>query len=73
MNKKDLVANVIIDSHIMIDNLNQMNKDIEWLEKELKVKGYRDNDKILLATLDINEKLVVYEKNSNLEPHNVLE
>ena len=65
MNKKDLVANVIIDSHIMIDNLNQMNKDIEWLEKELKVKGYRDNDKILLATLDINEKLVVYEKNSN--------
>lgn len=71
--KKDLVANVIIDSKIMMDNLNQMNKNIDWLEQELKVKGYRDKDKILLATLDINEKLVVYEKNNNLEPHNILE
>ena len=36
-----------------------MNKTEEWLEQELKIKGYRDLKKILLATLDINEKLTI--------------
>ena len=31
---------------------------------ELKIKGYRNLDKILLATLDNNNKLIVYEKNT---------
>ena len=71
--RTDLVANIIIDSKILINNLKNMNKTEEWLEKELKVKGYRDLNKILLATLDINEKLTIYEKNVNLEPNKVLE
>ena len=50
-----------------------MNKTEEWLEQELKIKGYRDLDKILLATLDIYDKLIVYEKNQNIEPFKVLE
>lgn len=71
--RTDLVANIIIDSKILINNLKNMNKTEEWLEKELKIKGYRDLNKILLATLDINEKLTIYEKNVNLEPNKVLE
>lgn len=71
--KKDLVANVIIDSKVLFDNLKNMNKTEEWLEQELKIKGYRDLDKILLATLDINDKLIIYEKNKNIEPLKVLE
>ena len=71
--RTDLVANIIIDSKILINNLKNMNKTEEWLEKELKIKGYRDLNKILLATLDINEKLTIYEKNINLEPNKVLE
>lgn len=71
--KKDLVANVIIDSKILYDNLKNMNKTEEWLKQELKIKGYRDLEKILLVTLDINEKLTIYEKNKNLEPNKVLE
>ena len=71
--RTDLVANIIIDSKILINNLKNMNKTEEWLEQELKIKGYRDLNKILLATLDINEKLTIYEKNENLEPNKVLE
>ena len=71
--KKDLVANIIIDTKIMTKNLENMHKKIDWLEQELKVKGYRDTAKILLATLDINDKLIVYEKNQTTPIHEVLE
>ena len=69
---QDLCANVIIDGRIMMKNLNNMNKSKQWLLKELKVKGYNLED-ILLATLDINEKLTVYENNHRIKIKNVLE
>ena len=71
--KQGLVANVIIDSKIMKNNLKNMNKNESWLEQQLKEKGYKDSNKILLATLDINEKLKIYKKNIELEPINILE
>lgn len=71
--KQGLYANLIIDGKIMNENLKNVRKDEKWLRKELKVKGYKELDNILLATLDINEKLVVYEKNPGLEPFDVLE
>lgn len=73
VDKKDLVANVIIDSQIITQSLENMHKDKEWLEKELKIKGYRDLKKIILATLDINEKLTIYEKNNKLPINKILE
>ena len=69
---QDLCANVIIDGRIMMKNLNNMNKSKQLLLKELKVKGYNLED-ILLATLDINEKLTVYENNHHIKIKNVLE
>ena len=72
-NKQELVANVIIDSKIMHNNLKNMKKDNEWLEQELNIKGYKTLDNILLATLDNNDKLVIYERNNNDKVHNVLE
>lgn len=71
--KQGLCANLIIDGKIMNENLNNVRKDENWLKKELKVKGYKELDNILLATLDVNEKLVIYEKNLGLEPFDVLE
>ena len=71
--KQGLCANLIIDGKIMPNNLKNIKKDEDWLKKELKVKGYKELDNILLATLDINEKLVIYEKNHGLEPFDVLE
>lgn len=71
--KEGLCANIIIDSKILRNNLKNMGKDEEWLNKELKLKGYTDLSKILLATLDINEKVTIYEKNCNEKALDVLE
>lgn len=57
-----LVANLIIDGKIMKNNLKNCHKKQEWLEQQLKVKGYQKTDDILLATLDENDKLIIYEK-----------
>lgn len=70
--KSVLVSNVIIDTKIMKHNLNVMNKDESWLLKELKVNGYV-LDNILLATLDSNNKLVIYEKNVDSKYSTILE
>lgn len=71
--KQGLCANVIIDTKIMKENLSNYNKTEGWLKKELKVKGYKDTSNILLATIDINEKLTVYEKNVKEETNDILE
>ena len=73
VSKEGLCANVVIDSKVMVNNLSNMAKDEEWLRKQLKVQGYKTLDNILLATLDNNEKIIVYEKNTNIKPNNVLE
>ena len=70
--KQGLCANVIIDGKIMTNNLINMNKDKKWLEKELKIKGY-SIESILLATLDMNEKIVIYPKVNNEKICDVLE
>ena len=57
----------------MKSNLINFNKTEDWLMKELKIKGYKDTSNILLATLDVNEKLMVYEKNVNTQTKNILE
>ncbi len=71
--QEDLQANVIIDGVIMQNNLENMNKSINWLEKELKVKGYKEYDDIILAILDRNDKITIFDKNNNIKVHNVLE
>lgn len=71
--KASLCANVVIDSKYMLENLKNMHKTKEWLDSQLKTKGYNDLSKILLATLDINEKLIVYERNENEKLFDVLE
>ena len=73
VNKESLCSNIIIDGKIMHNNLKNMNKDEKWLDKQLKVKGYSDISKILLATLYINEKIVIYERNYDIETKEILE
>ena len=70
--KNSIVANIIIDKKIMPNNLKQMNKDEKWLLKELKIKGYKLED-VLLATLDINDKLTIYKQKENENIKNILE
>lgn len=68
-----LCANVVIDGKIMHNNLKQINKDENWLIKQLKVKGYSDFNKMLLVTVDINDKIIIYEKNNDLKSKDILE
>lgn|SRR5574344_87824 len=67
-----LVANVIIDTKIMVKNLDNMHKTKDWLIKQLKVKGYNLKD-ILLCTLDNEDHIEVYIKHVKDKPLNVLE
>lgn len=71
--KQGLCANVIIDGNIMYENLKNMKKDDEWLKKQLKIKGYDDCENILLATLDVNEKLIIFNKHDVEKVNEVLE
>lgn len=73
VNNESLVANVIIDSNLLENNLIEMHRDKKWLDSILKTKGYDNYDNIILATLDINGKVLVYEKNVISEKHSVLE
>ena len=70
--KQGLCANVIIDGNIMDDNLINIGKDTEWLLHELKCKGKKVHD-ILLATVDINDKLILYERIPYMDSNKILE
>lgn len=81
-NKKDLkiktsdnslVTNLIIDGHVLDNNLKSINKDREWLLHELKVNGYNDIYEVLLATYDNKNKFTIYKKNIKPEKNTVLE
>lgn len=68
-----LTVNGIIDGMYMANNMTAINKDKEWLDHELKVNGYDNYDNILLATIDNNYKVTVYEKNVKPDKNTVLE
>lgn len=68
-----LTVNAIIDSKYMVNNMKATNKDKEWLDHELKVNGYDNYDNILLATIDNNYKVTIYEKNVKPDKNTVLE
>ena len=58
---KGLVYNLIIDSQIIKENLIHAKKTEKWLNHELKVKGKKLED-ILLLTIDGDEKITIYNK-----------
>ena len=69
--KSSLCANIIIDGKIIKNNLYNMKKDINWIEKELKIRGFKLSD-VLLATLDNSEKLNFY-LDEDIVPLEILE
>ena len=68
-----LTVNGVIDGIYMANNMTAINKDKEWLDHELKVNGYDNYDNILLATIDNNYKVTIYEKNVKPDKNTVLE
>ena len=69
---ESIPANIIIDSNIMNENINETDKTKDWFIKELKKQGYTSYENILLATYS-NNNLTIYRKNENTKPKNVLE
>lgn len=57
-----LVANVIIDGNIMLQNLKYVGYDEEWLTKQLHTHSIRDISKVFLATCNHAGRLCIYEK-----------
>lgn len=68
-----LTANVIIDEVLLEKNLKDIGKSEKWLKHELKVRGYDSYKGILLATIDNNEKLIIYDKNNKAKNKSTLE
>ena len=60
------------DGKIMHKNLQNIGKNEEWLQKQLKSKKKELKD-ILLATVDINEKLVLYTDSKEYRNKDLLE
>ncbi len=71
--KEKLLANVIIDGKIMCNNLHIMNKDKEWLLKQLSLKGITNIKEILLCTLDNEEKVTIFKDNDDMQVLDILE
>ena len=51
---------VIMDGRILHDNLKRMGLNINWLQKELAVQGYKTEKEIFLGVCDQNNQLTVY-------------
>lgn len=60
-NDKGLVYNLIIDGKIMKDNLKLSGVDEKWIKHELKVKGKKISN-ILLMTINGVEEVKIFEK-----------
>lgn len=58
-----LVANIIIDGNIMVDNLAASGKDEAWLTKKLAANNVKKVEDVLLATCDIDNNFTVFLKN----------
>ena len=56
-----LVANVILDGQVMLENLHNIGNNQEWLDHQLKEQNYKISE-VLLATCDCRNTLTIYPK-----------
>lgn len=60
--QEKLVTNVVIDGHIMLKNLENIEKDVHWLNIQLKAQGITKVEQAFLVTCDGNNAIKVYKK-----------
>lgn len=51
---------VIMDGHILNENLKRMGLDDKWLQKQLNAQGYKKTEEVFLALCDENNQLTVF-------------
>lgn len=59
-----LCSNLIIDGHLMEENIKQIGKDANWIISRLSKMGYKDISELLLVICDNKEQLTVYLKDN---------
>lgn len=55
-----IFTEVIMDGHVLDENLKRMGLNATWLEKQLKAKGYKRPAEIYLGVCDHEHTLTVY-------------
>lgn len=73
VSENGLVSNLVIDGHIMKQNLKNMKKDEKWLMTRLTNLGYKNIEDILLVTCDNKEQVTVFLKKEQPEEVEVFE
>lgn len=70
--KDAIVANIIIDGHIMKHNLKASGKDERWLMTQLHAQGFSDVRDVFLAVCDLNQQFHAYAYTHDNTPPDVL-
>ncbi len=70
--QETMTANVVIDGHIMQKNLLHTGKDEIWLHRQLKAQGADNVRDVLLASVDMQNKLTVFLKNHDERNKDIL-
>lgn len=69
----EVVVNVIIDGHIIKNNLDYTGNDEMWIQKQLVSQGVNRVEDVFLATCDSKNNLSVYLKKNFNKTHDVFE
>jgi uncharacterized membrane protein YcaP (DUF421 family) len=71
--QEEVLANVIIDGRIMWDNLKNIGRNQEWLDKKLAEQKIKSVKEVLLATCDEDGNLSVFLEHERAHKNNVFE
>lgn len=64
VSENGLCTNLVIDGHLMEENIKQIGKDTTWVVSRLSKMGYKDISELLLVICDSKEQLTVYVKDN---------
>ena len=73
VNPSVLLANVIMDGHILKQNLSRISKSEQWLRERLKQHKLGKPENIFLATCDLEGNLNIHYKFEANNPQDILE
>lgn len=63
------VINVILDGCVLKENLDFLQLDEIWLQKEIVSQGYKNFNEILLASVDVDKNVSIYKNNNEENKH----
>ncbi|MFC6332737.1 DUF421 domain-containing protein [Paenibacillus septentrionalis] len=69
INKEHAPSLLIVDGHILHENLGLLNLDKQWLTKEIKKQGAYDEKDVFIAQIDSNKQLYVDLYQDSRKPH----